>query len=123
AEQQVVGTSLGSDFQATLGSAGVYTLVVAGNASNSSAPVSYSFQVLMPSVSTQTLTLGNTVSGALTTPGDVNTYTFHGDVSQLLFLDGLSADNNLNIAVTGPSGETVLGNNFTPASFDYGPVT
>ncbi|HXG09846.1 MAG TPA: cohesin domain-containing protein [Gemmataceae bacterium] len=120
ANQFVASNSLGFDFEATLPTDGTYVLALQGL--NPSAPVNYSFRIVTPDTTTVALTLGSTVNGTISEPGEIDVYTFTSTIGQRLFFDTLGAAETAFFAVTlqSPSGATVI--TTAPAS-DLGPFT
>ncbi len=104
----------------TLPYTGTYLMAIAGlSASNSS--VSYSFELFDTVNTTSTLTLGSTVTGTITNPGDSATYTFTGTAGQRIYYNGLaSAGYYLFAELTNPFGTALFDNS---SSYDEGPYT
>jgi hypothetical protein len=99
--QYISSNSFGSDFQVTLPTDGAYTLVVAGS---NSIPTPYSFTVLTPATTTNSLTLGSVISDTLAGRGQVNKYTFTGSAGQQLYMGVLAGTFGFFATLTSPSG-------------------
>lgn len=83
---------------------GEYLLVMQGAGSN---PANYKFRLLTSEFAVVPLTLNQPVNGAISEPGETDTYTFEGEVGQQLFLDALSNNRFLKVQLIAPSGITV----------------
>jgi hypothetical protein len=83
--------------------------------------INYSFQVVTPESSTSELTFGGTVSGTIAEAGEQDIYTFDGTVGQKILFDGISGNNNVNVSLISPSGETVISSR--NVNYDTDPVT
>jgi len=117
--QYMGGSSLNGDFEVTLLQTGEYLLVAGFN--NATAPTAYSFRVVTPEASTNVLTLGATVAGSLTEPGEEAHYKFTGSAGQRLYFDALDSDGDFHTAtLLGPSGYPVFS---TYAESDFGLFT
>jgi hypothetical protein len=116
ANPNINGAALNGQFDQVLPGTGTYTLVV-----SSPTPVNFAFELLTPPTPTFPLTLGSTVSSALTVLGEVDTYTFTGTPGQKLFYDGLgNGFDGIDATLNSPTGAMLL----DPAANDHqGPVT
>jgi hypothetical protein len=109
------GAALNGQFEETLPGTGTYTLVL-----SSPSAIHYSFEVLTPPARTFRLTLGGTVSSALTVPGQVDTYTFTGSPGEQLYLNGLGTTfNGITIVLNSPTGAQPLA---VGLNEDQGPI-
>ncbi len=91
----------------TLPEDGSYTLTV-GRAGNNSTG-DFSFQLIdVPATTVEPITVGQTVTGEMTTPGQRKTYTFEGTVGQKIFPDHLSGISNFSWTLTSPDGNEVF---------------
>ncbi|MBM3878409.1 MAG: hypothetical protein FJ387_01625 [Verrucomicrobia bacterium] len=88
ANQALASAWLGSDFEVTLPSAGTYLLVLIGAGPG---PTTYSFHARTPTTTSTPLTLANTHTGTIATPGEEHRYSFAGAVGQRLLYDALGA--------------------------------
>src|SRR5262249_49524564 len=120
--QEITNTTLGNLFQATLPTAGTYTVGIEGWWYNTS-PVAYSFQVLTPTTNSNAYTLGTTVSGNIAAAGQLDKYTFSGSAGHQLYFDGLSSAANLSATLLSPSGSAVLGGDFFSPGSHNAPIT
>ncbi|MCP9786128.1 beta strand repeat-containing protein, partial [Cyanobium sp. N5-Cardenillas] len=104
---QIAGGSLGFDFEFTTPEAGTYLLQIEGN-SNTTTPVSYSFQLVTPTTTSTPLTLGSVVSGSIGELGEQDIYTVTGTAGQRLFFDA-TVNNTRSILATlrSPSGTSL----------------
>jgi large repetitive protein len=93
---------------------GTYTLLVEGYVFNTS-PVNYSFnyQAIQSLTNTAGLTLGSTVSGALTQAGQQNFYTFTLANASQLYFDALTNDGSFTWSLSGPRGAEISLRSFT----------
>ncbi|MBD2720049.1 Calx-beta domain-containing protein [Synechococcus sp. FACHB-909] len=104
---QIFSGSIGFDYEFTTPEAGTYLLQIEGN-SNTTTPVSYSFQLVTPTTTSTPLTLGSVVSGSITELGEQDIYTFSGTAGQRLFFDA-TVNNTRSILATlrSPSGTSL----------------
>jgi hypothetical protein len=109
----VVGASAGlsGDFEVTLPTTGVYTLVLN---SSSSSPGTEAFQVNDFSFFTNNYTVGTSVVDAINRPGERRIYTFTGTVGQQLIYDALTNDP--------PSPSVILVQMLNPQGVQEGPI-
>lgn len=115
------GTGLGSDFEITLPFSGSYTLLLDGN---SSTPINHSNRVVTFTVSSNTLTLGATLTSTIAEPGEQDAYTFNGTLGQRLYYDALEADfDQITARLIGPNGNLVSGFSQRNSDSDFGPFT
>jgi hypothetical protein len=115
-------TSLGSDRgPLSLGSPGTYTLLVEGYYLEPAAGTNV-FNVVPVSDGLQALTLGTTVSGAITAPGQHQQYTFTLPASARLYFDGLTNLYSLRWYLDGPTGNVVNNAGFNSDSI-LGPLS
>ena len=96
------GSSLSTDREFTLTSAGTYTLILDG--ANTSGTVDYSFQLLDATPTTAELTLNTVVEGAIAQPGEQDIFTFEGTAGQRIYFDGLASSSNVLAALFSPTG-------------------
>ncbi|MEN8447232.1 MAG: hypothetical protein ABG776_19720, partial [Cyanobacteria bacterium J06555_13] len=98
---QLSENSLTRNFRETLPANGTYTLLIDG--ADDSA---FDFNVQIATAETQvtTLTIGNTISGALAAIGEQDIYRFSGTAGQTLLFDGLLNTNNANARLISPTG-------------------
>ncbi|MGN6548033.1 MAG: hypothetical protein ACTHK7_23565, partial [Aureliella sp.] len=103
----------------TLTEAGTYHLRITADGD---AAGTYSFRIVSPSLTSQPLTIGSTVTDQLAGPGDEKQYTFTGAVGQRIFYDSLQNDFAIPTRerLVSPSG-IVLWNDNTDAN--AGPLT
>jgi hypothetical protein len=110
--------NFGTTEDVTLSANGAYLLALAGSGSS---PVPYTIKAVTPVHHTAALTLGKTVSGSLTGPGQIDDYTFSGSAGQRLYFSGQGNDYFAIATLTGPSGQSVLNGTYT--SSNSGPMT
>src|SRR5258708_23809025 len=103
---QLVGGDYFSSQSFTLSSSGTYTVLVEGYPSNS-APSPFSFTVFTDADTNAPLTLGQTVTSAVTQPGQLNNYTFTLGAETNAVFDSLTNDGNLNWTLHVPSGAVI----------------
>ena len=85
-------------------------------------PITFDFKVVTPSTTTTLLSdLGDTVTGSIDEPGELDVYTFEGTVGQRLIPDRLFGDLNAQIAVYSPSGLLIA--SFSPYYWAEAPET
>ncbi|MEH1791306.1 putative Ig domain-containing protein, partial [Nostoc sp.] len=100
--QYITSNYIYADQELALPSTGDYFLVESAN--NSGNP-NYKFRIATPSLPTTTYTLGSTVNGTISKPGENDTYTFTGTFGQQLFFDGLNYnDPGFTVQLISPSG-------------------
>ncbi|HEV3344774.1 MAG TPA: NF038129 family PEP-CTERM protein, partial [Pirellulales bacterium] len=105
---------------ALLPATGTYTLVVSGG--NSTGPVRYGFIANTPPAQPTDITLGQTVTGNFTSPGQVDTYTLAAVAGQKLMFDEINFyDSNGGITLTTPGGSVLASG--TPGFFPDQPFT
>jgi subtilase family serine protease len=83
------------------------TYVLTASTSPGNEPVDYSFRAALPPTNNFSLTVGKTVNGNLTQPGQIDNYTFTGSAGQDLYFEGLMLGSSTNVVVTGPDGAKV----------------
>jgi large repetitive protein len=88
------------DFEFDVTKAGEYTLALEGNGA---ANTNYKFTLTNSPLSVTPLTLGSVVSGAISQPGEKDTYTFTGTNGQQVWYDALGGD-PLNVKLYDPLG-------------------
>src|SRR5262249_22242397 len=116
--QNLGGSSIGSNFEVTLSLSGTYILVLWGT---SSAPLPYSFQVVTTTSPSTALDFGNTLSGNIARPGDQHSYIFNGTAGQRIYYDALDLDfQQIYTRLVAPSGGVVW--DFLNESTDKGPI-
>jgi hypothetical protein len=112
--QQVWFQGFSTVASSVLALTGTYTLLVEGYVFNTS-PVNYSFnyQAIQSLTNTAGLTLGSTVSGALTQAGQQNFYTFTLANASQLYFDALTNDGSFTWSLSGPRGAEISLRSFT----------
>ena len=86
---------------------GIYTLVFSGNGSSNN---NYDLQLVTPEFLTESLTVGETVSGEISEAGERDIYTFTGRIGQQLWFDSLEySDYQIEVKLLSPSGEELFG--------------
>jgi hypothetical protein len=93
----------------TLSDSGTYTLLVGGAVQETGAAGSASFIVSGVTNGLQSMTLGTEVIGAITEPGQVQSYSFSLAANATVSFDSVSNRNNVYWTLNGPSG--VVANN------------
>jgi len=76
------------------------------------APVDYSFDVVRVVDTTAAMSVGATVNGAITQPGQTNSFTFTLAEAGRFIFDSLTNDGLLSWTLTGPGGIEVASRNF-----------
>ncbi len=99
--------------------AGTYTILVQGRAYEQGRS-DYSFNALITPTITTPLTIGATVDDAISTPSEINDYTFTLNAATQLVFDSLTNNNQFNWTLTGPTGVVVNARGF--ASSDGGSI-
>ena len=101
---------------------GDYTLTLLGENGSGWQTGTYEFQLVVPSSTSGSFAIGDTVSGALNVPGESASYTFSATPGQLVTLDLLASSNNngLNWRIRDAAGRSVL--NRTNLLNDVGPI-
>jgi hypothetical protein len=102
----VLANSFFDDGPVTLAAAGIYTLLVEGHYGNTGSGT-YQFNVVPVNDGAQILTLGSLVTGAITVPGQAQSYTFTLPVAASLYFDSRTDDFNLRWTLDGPNGRPV----------------
>ncbi|MEO8428922.1 MAG: PA14 domain-containing protein, partial [Verrucomicrobiota bacterium] len=117
--QNLGSANLVNDFEVTLPLTGTYLLVLDGASPN---PIPYSFRVIPFATQTKALTLGATVNGMISNPGEQDLYTFRGTAGQRLYYNALDRDfDAIAVRLVSPGGTVVhLSAN---ADSDVGPFT
>src|SRR5205823_11859852 len=95
----------------TLAQSGAYTLLVEGEIRDT-APGNYTFNVQPAPIRAAALALGDVVSGAITTAGAQDQYTFTLPGPGRLYFDSLSNSDIVNWTLTGPAGKAARGGTF-----------
>ncbi|MBK7999158.1 MAG: putative Ig domain-containing protein [Verrucomicrobia bacterium] len=104
-----------SDFGPAIQSAGgIYLLLVEGYVGDANSGT-YTFNVVPVNDGSQPMTIGNTISGSITLPGQTQTHTFTLGSATQLYFDSLT-NSPLRWTLTGPTG--VLFNNRAFTSVD-----
>jgi hypothetical protein len=104
----VFSQGLASTGPYTMAVGGTYTLVIGGQYYNSTPNSSYNFKIDQIVDTTAAMTLGSTVSGTLTQPGQTADYTFSlANPAQLYFAAISPQNGNFYWTLTGPSGVVV----------------
>ena len=110
----------------TLTATGTYTVLVEGFISDTaSAPYTFTAQFLgntPPTAPSGTaLTLGNVVSGALTTAGQQDHYLFNLATNANLYFDSLTNNHSMVWSLSGPAGVAVTNRSFDGSDANSGP--
>jgi RHS repeat-associated protein len=100
--QPVTSQNMASNLELRL-DAGDYFLVARGSGGGD---LNYKFRVITPEFTVAPMTVGETITGAITEKGEQNTYTFSGLAGQQFFFDGLT-NNYLTVKVLDPSGRQI----------------
>ncbi|HUL50941.1 MAG TPA: hypothetical protein VLU94_00005 [Candidatus Nitrosotalea sp.] len=99
------GSGLTGDFEVTLPTTGTYALVLFTNNGNTNNNV---FEASDYSYATNSYTMGTSVSGTITRPGERRFYTFTGTNGHRLYYDGLtnqpSSPDSISVQVLNPEG-------------------
>ena len=106
-----------TDFELALPQSGTYTLAIRGIYPTFSP---YQFKIVSVDRTREALTLGQTISGTLSEPGEQDAYTFEGKAGQRLFLDGMQGIYGLDVLLYSPTGSRVF---IKDAAQDMGPIT
>jgi hypothetical protein len=104
----------------TFSATGDYTLLVEGYISDTGA-TSYSFNVAPVADTTQSMTVGTTVSGTPAGPGELDHYTFTLPSAGLFDFDALTNNASLQWSLSGPGGTPVSDESFTSSDGNSGP--
>ena len=107
----VGGAGLGGDFEVTLPYTGAYALLVSSSASAAGTQI---FQVNDFSYTTNAYTVGSSVIGSITRPGERGIYTFTGTLGQQLIYDALTNDP--------PNGDVISATLLNPQGVQEGPL-
>jgi len=94
-----------SNFEVTLPADGTYVLALEGTVS--SGTINYSFEVLSPERTSTELTLGETVAGTISEPGEVDEFTFTGVLGQRVYFDSLGIDSDVDARLFSPGGVNI----------------
>ncbi|MCP9934861.1 cadherin-like domain-containing protein [Cyanobium sp. Candia 9D4] len=117
--EAITSGNLASDFEITLTRTGSHILYID---STSASSIPYSFQLVTPTTTSTSLTLGSAVSGSISEPGEQDIYTFTGTAGQRLLLDAtVNNSRALFATLRSPSGALVI--NFADTDFDSSLVT
>ncbi|TAE40439.1 MAG: DUF4114 domain-containing protein [Oscillatoriales cyanobacterium] len=96
----------GGDAELTLPSDGTY--IIALNNANNPNSANYPFQIVTSDRTTTSIQLGNVVTGSIGKMGELDSYTFTGEVGQQLVVDSLVANNpSLRTKIFSPSGKKI----------------
>jgi large repetitive protein len=112
--QLVTSQNISSDREFWLG-AGNYYLVAQGYGSGDP---NYKLRIVTPELNSAPMTIGTTISGAITEKGEQDTYTFTGTAGQQLFYDAMGGEYYNYVSVYDPSGRQVASIN---SPYDQGP--
>ena len=97
------------DFTVVLPTTGDYTIVLLASDFFDVAPFSYKFQIDSTTTNQLSLALDTPTSGATTTPGQQDVYSFTGSVGERVYYDSLLPnafpESGLQVVLTGPSGQ------------------
>ncbi|MGC9506255.1 MAG: putative Ig domain-containing protein, partial [Baaleninema sp.] len=102
AGNRLFGQWLNTDDETTLPRDGEYVLVFDGR---NGTDKSYQLEIVTPEFPTFDLTLGETVTNALTEPGEQHTYTFTGKLGQTLFYQPLFRSSSLDVSLLDENGK------------------
>ena len=95
----------------TLAETGTYTLAVEGYMNDASGG-NYSFNVVPVVGGTQGFAMGNTVTGAIATPGQVQRHTFSVASAARLYFDSLTNQSEIRWSLDGPIGNIIANRAF-----------
>lgn len=109
-------TSFNDQGPYVIGATGNYTLLVSGNDYEPGPSGTFSFRVVSVVDGAQSMALNTTVSGAITQPGQVQTYTFTLPAPTTVSFDSISNVSNVRWSLSGPTG-TVAANNMNSAGW------
>ncbi|MDJ0844826.1 Ig-like domain-containing protein [Crocosphaera sp.] len=104
--------NIGSDRDYTFDADGNYFLLVEG-ATGDNSPLNYSFQLTETSFDDpgdpvgEVLTLGETINGDISVPGELDTYLFEGTVGQRIYFDALQL-NSHTVQFLSPTGNNIF---------------
>ncbi|MDJ0660865.1 MAG: Ig-like domain-containing protein [Crocosphaera sp.] len=119
ANQFIEATDLRFDDEFTLPGNGIYTAVIRGFGETES--VDYRFRLITPETTVTTpLTIGETVNGNISEPGEEDLFTFTGTAGQTLYYDGLTGDSSIDVQLLTPSGQSLF---FVNSNSDRQPIT
>ncbi len=116
--QSIVSQTFGFDREFTVTAEGNYLLALQGSGTEA---LDYSFNLITPETTTETLTIGETVTDNISELGEEDIYTFNGSVGQTIYFDGISGESGINVSLISPSGQNVLFSSFV--GNDRPPVT
>ncbi|TKB72677.1 MAG: LEPR-XLL domain-containing protein, partial [Nitrospira sp.] len=119
---QVFGpTNLSTDVDVvTLTQTGAYLLLIEGAIGNTT-PVGYAFTAHRATEDIAAFTLNAITNGTISSPGQVDRYTFTLSQASRLYFDNLTVDSGFNWSLSGPKGLEVNPRNFTSSdSADFG---
>ncbi|WP_375494252.1 beta strand repeat-containing protein, partial [uncultured Nostoc sp.] len=103
--QYISSSEIYNDKELVLPATGDYFLIESGNGSYDP---NYKFRISLPTFTTTAYTVGSTINGTISKPGENDTYTFTGTVGQQLFFDGLNSnDPGFTARLISPSGVNV----------------
>jgi RHS repeat-associated protein len=105
---------------AVLPATGTYLIELEPSYGGYTYPLSYNFEVLVPSRNVTPLTLGTEYSGTLSGQYDQQNFTFAGTAGQRVYFDSLGSSGNLGVGFTDPTSESV---GYINAADDEGPYT
>nr|WP_228057013.1 putative Ig domain-containing protein [Tychonema sp. LEGE 07203] len=88
-----------------LPSSGEYTLVFNGTGQTNN---NYNLLMVTPDLVTKPHTIGDTIAGTISEPGEQDTYTFTGTPGQKLWLDSLFSSSNISAYLYSPTGKLLL---------------
>src|SRR5207245_2853528 len=103
---------------------GTYFLVLEGRRNAGAGSASYTFNVVPDAVTSTPLTLGNTVNGNISVPGESDDYTFTLAGAARLAFDSLVDSGTIQWSLTGPAGAVLVSNRSFQGSdsFDGDPI-
>jgi hypothetical protein len=109
------------NYDVTLAASGRHVLAMFSAAAT---PQSHAFQVVTPTTTTNSLSLGATVSATISEPGERDYYAFNGTVGQRLVYDALQSDpDQIYLYLITPAGALVPQLNFANSDTDVAPFT
>jgi uncharacterized protein (DUF697 family) len=114
-----INTPLGNDVGPMTLGAGSYLILIEGYHSDPGSG-SYTFNLTPVIDGSQALVLGTPVTGSITTPGQVQQYTFTLGSAARLYFDSLTNTSSLRWSLNGPTGNIVNNRNFNSSDWSVG---
>jgi subtilase family serine protease len=107
------------DIALTLFKTGTYTLLFEGSPfDRGSGSYSFNIQPIINAVP-ESLTIGNTISGEISTSGGQNSYTFNLTENSKLYFDFLTAQTSLTWSLRGPNGSIISNKDVRYSDWNY----